>query len=294
MSSSIKRTRRESRNKPSRQNTEIAPTSTTTSITSTISTSEKEELKDKSTPKTTENKEPEQSEVQCGICLEESIKLQGLLSCCKHTFCFDCIDKWSQTSNTCPLCKKRFKQISKVDLSVPSSVRKPKKIRVKHTEKRSAIDSDFDDWFDEESFPFLVNSQAPFFIPPLSLSLARLLLNPISLNLFGSLSSDEEDSESDDLFPSLAFRMIQFRRNPSSSQPSEVIDLTGDESSIINLEEEKTNLPPTSTSNTIETTTTTTTTTTIPENWTSSFPNSRSRERVFRSPSRRTKRDGPY
>jgi hypothetical protein len=34
------------------------------------------------------------------------------LSGCDHTFCFACIQQWSKTENTCPLCKKRFDSIT--------------------------------------------------------------------------------------------------------------------------------------------------------------------------------------
>lgn len=49
----------------------------------------------------------------CSICLD-TIKTLGRLDCCDHYFCYDCIYKWSQSSNTCPLCKKRFAAISKI------------------------------------------------------------------------------------------------------------------------------------------------------------------------------------
>jgi len=49
----------------------------------------------------------------CSICLS-SIEKQGLLDCCQHEFCFSCIEKWSKTENTCPMCKQRFAKIKKV------------------------------------------------------------------------------------------------------------------------------------------------------------------------------------
>jgi len=49
----------------------------------------------------------------CSICLS-SIEKQGLLDCCQHEFCFTCIEKWSQTENTCPMCKQRFAKIKKI------------------------------------------------------------------------------------------------------------------------------------------------------------------------------------
>lgn len=62
----------------------------------------------------------------CSICLssiEKQVKIQkrnpvtfvqGLLDCCQHEFCFACIEKWSQTENTCPMCKQRFTKIKKI------------------------------------------------------------------------------------------------------------------------------------------------------------------------------------
>ncbi|XP_027350995.1 uncharacterized protein LOC113862037 [Abrus precatorius] len=51
----------------------------------------------------------------CGICLSEENKrrLRGVLNCCTHYFCFACIMEWSKVESRCPLCKQRFKTISK-------------------------------------------------------------------------------------------------------------------------------------------------------------------------------------
>lgn len=53
----------------------------------------------------------------CTICMEENISVRASIPCCDHTFCFDCIVKWSKQENTCPLCKKRFRQIDKIESS---------------------------------------------------------------------------------------------------------------------------------------------------------------------------------
>lgn len=53
-----------------------------------------------------------EQDVECSICYEE-IKERGYLDCCDHMFCFPCIYKWSSSSNTCPICKRRFKSIVK-------------------------------------------------------------------------------------------------------------------------------------------------------------------------------------
>ncbi|OAY43987.1 uncharacterized protein LOC110620928 [Manihot esculenta] len=51
----------------------------------------------------------------CGICLSEEDKrrLRGILNCCDHYFCFTCIMEWSKVESRCPLCKQRFKTITK-------------------------------------------------------------------------------------------------------------------------------------------------------------------------------------
>ncbi|XP_044482437.1 LOW QUALITY PROTEIN: uncharacterized protein LOC123208884 [Mangifera indica] len=51
----------------------------------------------------------------CGICLSEEDKrrFRGTLNCCSHYFCFACIMEWSKVESRCPLCKQRFKTITK-------------------------------------------------------------------------------------------------------------------------------------------------------------------------------------
>ncbi|KAF5739895.1 RING/U-box protein putative isoform 2 [Tripterygium wilfordii] len=51
----------------------------------------------------------------CGICFSEEDKrrLRGTLDCCSHYFCFTCIMEWSKVESRCPLCKQRFKTITK-------------------------------------------------------------------------------------------------------------------------------------------------------------------------------------
>jgi len=73
----------------------------------------------------------------CAICLD-TIKLLGCLDSCQHYYCYDCILKWSQSSNTCPLCKKRFSTISrskpssKKRASPPSAPTPNKKQKIEH------------------------------------------------------------------------------------------------------------------------------------------------------------------
>lgn len=48
---------------------------------------------------------------RCGIC-SGHVAIRGVLDCCSHEYCFDCIENWSSVSNMCPLCKLQFRFIS--------------------------------------------------------------------------------------------------------------------------------------------------------------------------------------
>jgi hypothetical protein len=49
----------------------------------------------------------------CGVCrdeLEDATQIQE----CGHIFCFRCIVEWANTSNTCPLCQRRFLKLRRI------------------------------------------------------------------------------------------------------------------------------------------------------------------------------------
>ncbi|KAG0571819.1 hypothetical protein KC19_VG045400 [Ceratodon purpureus] len=48
---------------------------------------------------------------RCGIC-SANISVRGVLDCCSHEYCFDCVENWSSFSNQCPLCKLQYRFIS--------------------------------------------------------------------------------------------------------------------------------------------------------------------------------------
>lgn len=41
--------------------------------------------------------------MECAICLQE-IDFPKKVSCCKNSFCSDCLQKWLRIRNSCPLC----------------------------------------------------------------------------------------------------------------------------------------------------------------------------------------------
>ena len=43
---------------------------------------------------------------ECSVCLFGKSKRQKLTLNCGHSFCKSCIDTWTKTNNSCPLCRK--------------------------------------------------------------------------------------------------------------------------------------------------------------------------------------------
>jgi len=179
------------------------------------------------TPKQKETKivpeKEKKEEEQCGICLDPP-NIKGALDSCTHPFCFECILQWSKTSNTCPFCKQRFIQITKMD---PNS-KKPKKIKVDHADQRPEYDGpeSYIEWSDgsDDDIGFPFNSFG------------------LMVGLFGFHSDmdDEDDSDEDEfgfwdeddfdisdedvLSEDISFPELN-TLNPIISRP-EVIDLT--------------------------------------------------------------------
>ncbi|VDO02875.1 unnamed protein product [Rodentolepis nana] len=50
--------------------------------------------------------------VQCPICLEEMKASIGMIGGCKHIFCYNCIKKWSEAKQTCPIDRTPFDTIN--------------------------------------------------------------------------------------------------------------------------------------------------------------------------------------
>lgn len=58
----------------------------------------------------------EDAQPNCCICMCEPEPVDlAAINGCQHKFCFDCIEKWADRENTCPLCKVRFSKIDRVN-----------------------------------------------------------------------------------------------------------------------------------------------------------------------------------
>lgn len=55
-------------------------------------------------------------ENECCICLQQLIADDiASISGCEHTFCTECITRWADTRNVCPICRTRFTSIESAD-----------------------------------------------------------------------------------------------------------------------------------------------------------------------------------
>jgi len=49
----------------------------------------------------------------CCICFDAP-KVRGKINSCDHKYCYDCIKRWADETNTCPQCKKRFTKLERI------------------------------------------------------------------------------------------------------------------------------------------------------------------------------------
>lgn len=81
----------------------------------------------------------DQVTASCCICMEEPKPLDlAKINGCAHLFCFECIEKWSERENSCPLCKTRFAKIDRVNKMKRQKGCKNTK-KVKNRDQRSEI-----------------------------------------------------------------------------------------------------------------------------------------------------------
>lgn len=75
----------------------------------------------------------------CCICMCDPDEGElSTIDSCDHNFCFECIEKWSERENTCPLCKIRFNRITRVDKTKKKKGQKGTK-KVKQRDQRADL-----------------------------------------------------------------------------------------------------------------------------------------------------------
>jgi hypothetical protein len=77
----------------------------------------------------------------CCICMDEPKPADlAEINGCEHFFCFDCIEKWAERENSCPLCKSRFTKINRVQKAKKKAGESTKNSKkVKQRDQRSDL-----------------------------------------------------------------------------------------------------------------------------------------------------------
>lgn len=65
----------------------------------------------------------EENENNCVICLDKIDDIAHI-NCCSHKYCYKCIKKWSDETNKCPQCKKKFTSIKRYTYKEEKNKRK--------------------------------------------------------------------------------------------------------------------------------------------------------------------------
>ena len=66
----------------------------------------------------------------CCICFDVPT-IRGKINSCDHKYCYDCIKRWADETNTCPQCKKRFTKLERIPPKGEGSGPKGRKSRRK-------------------------------------------------------------------------------------------------------------------------------------------------------------------
>jgi len=87
-----------------------------------------------------EKEEPQEETCSCCVCMSiPNAKDLSKINGCDHTFCFDCIAKWADRENTCPLCKIRFTKITRVNKTKRRRGAAPNSKSVRSRDQRSDL-----------------------------------------------------------------------------------------------------------------------------------------------------------
>ena len=78
--------------------------------------------------------------IECGICFE-SVNIRGVIDCCPHIFCYECISQWSTLQNTCPVCQRRFEFVTRVFLSNSPLSMLPSPLFLTHSHQMDSSES---------------------------------------------------------------------------------------------------------------------------------------------------------
>jgi hypothetical protein len=138
---------RPKRRKRSRSYSNFDPTATKAPRKTGPRATKKPKKKPETGPSSTSNAPSTEEEDVCCICLDVP-KVRGKINSCDHRYCYCCIKRWSEETNTCPQCKKRFTKLERVpaadDASAPKGKKPKRKKKDVITIKKKDIQSSSD------------------------------------------------------------------------------------------------------------------------------------------------------
>lgn len=124
----------------------------------------------------------------CSICKDDFSEAVSLD--CSHTFCLECIKKWSETENSCPICRAEFTHIGNTIIN-----------------KRRQSDPDFGSFVTDTIIQFIMNDHFKIIFLQIILCdrddmwrniveiMHRTFNDPTFLLLFPLLGDDIEDAK---------------------------------------------------------------------------------------------------
>lgn len=84
----------------------------------------------------------EENENNCVICLDKIDDIAHI-NCCQHKYCYECIKKWSEETNKCPQCKKKFTSIKRYNYKEDKNKRKRIEVIEEIKDKEIKIEPNF-------------------------------------------------------------------------------------------------------------------------------------------------------
>ena len=74
----------------------------------------------------------------CGIC-HDPVKIRGMITKkvrgtkgkgddCGHFYCFECIGRWADVSNSCPVCRREFNRLFKIRVKTSKRIGRARRI----------------------------------------------------------------------------------------------------------------------------------------------------------------------
>ena len=122
----------------------------------------------------------------CAICL--SAVPRPAVVACAHHFCFPCLAKWCELSNSCPLCKRRIERIASPGGGTQIEVKSPPR----------PVESDYDDDEDNDEYNEDEDEEDDYIVDGFVVDDDEPIEIASADGLPSDVDSEEEEEEDDD------------------------------------------------------------------------------------------------